>query len=65
MDTFSSDVKVVNLLTTSPIDDDRRSLLANLSDFDRETDACLKISAGNLFKFCCRSSIEYQVAVSD
>ena len=23
------------------------------------------ISAGNLFKFCCRASTEYQVAVSD
>ena len=26
---------------------------------------CVKISAGNLFKFCCRASTEYQVAVSD
>ena len=25
----------------------------------------VKTSAGNLFKFCCRASTEYQVAVSD
>ena len=43
MDTFSSDVKVVNLLTTSPIEDDRRSFLAILSDSDRDTGAWLMI----------------------
>ena len=43
MDTFSSDVKVVNLLTTSPIEDDRKSLLAILSDLDRDTGAWLMI----------------------
>ena len=26
---------------------------------------CLEISAGNLLKFCCRASTEYQVAVLD
>ena len=26
---------------------------------------CIVTSAGNLFKFCCRASTEYQVDVSD
>ena len=48
MDTFSSDVKVVNLLTTSPIEDDRKSLLAILSDLDRDTGAWLLLMIGIL-----------------
>ena len=54
MDTFSSDVKVVNLLTTSPIEDDRRSFLAILSDLDRDTGAWLMIDfLGQTNHFVC------------
>ena len=39
MDTFSSDVKVVNLMMTSPREDDidRRSLLTIISDLARDS----------------------------
>ena len=39
----------------------------NLFSYESQTKLILSLvtSAGNLFKFCCRASTEYQVAVSD